>query len=272
MERQDGPLVSVVIPTFNSSGTIGQCLKSILNQSYKNIEIIVSDKFSSDNTIEIANRYGAKIVFKNNERSAQKNFGALHAKGSLIYFVDSDFVLEPDVVGRCVESVNGADAVMTINRSRGDGLWARSISYKRRLLSDETSVMAARFFRREGFFKVGGFDESLVAGEDLDIHRRLIEAGLRVKKVDAVEWHIGEPGTYRELILKGYYYGKTLPIYLKKNKGALTGNLNPFKSEYLRGILKEPSLLVLSLIIVQITTYMTTILGFLAKFFARKRI
>jgi GT2 family glycosyltransferase len=220
----------------------------------------------------MANRYGAKIVFKSNGRSAQKNFGALYAKGDLIYFVDSDFVLEPNVVGKCVESVNGADAVMTINRSRGDSLWARSISYKRRLLSDEASVMAARFFRREAFFKVGGFDESLVVGEDLDLHMRLIEAGLRVKKVDAIEWHIGEPKTYRELILKGYYYGKALPIYLKRNRGALARNLNPFKSEYLKGILNEPSLLVLSLIIVQMTIYMTTILGFLEEFSTRKKI
>jgi len=50
------PLVSVIIPTFNSGGTLGKCLRSIRNQTYGNVEIIVVDKFSTDKTKEIAKK------------------------------------------------------------------------------------------------------------------------------------------------------------------------------------------------------------------------
>jgi probable beta-1,3-galactosyltransferase len=55
------PLVSVIIPTYNSSRTLEKCLKSIKNQTYKNIEIIVVDNNSIDNTKEIAKKYTGKV-------------------------------------------------------------------------------------------------------------------------------------------------------------------------------------------------------------------
>lgn len=263
-ESIEEPLVSIIIPTYNSSGTIDQCLDSVRHQTYKNIEIIVCDNFSYDDTVDIAKRYNARILFKGWERAAQKNFGARRANGDILYFIDSDFVLEPDTVHRCVQSIRDTDAVVTVNRSIGKGLWAKSIAYKRELLADEDSVIAARFIKKESFFKVGGFDEKLTIGEDIDFHRRLVEAGFHVKKVDAVEWHIGEPETFRELVLRNYYYGQALREYLKKNKRAIVGHLKPFKLSFLRGIIREPSLLLMPLMIFQITLYIVVFLGLIA--------
>lgn len=53
MTMNNKPLVSVIIPTYNSSSTLEKCLRSIRSQSYKNIEIIIVDKFSNDSTGEI---------------------------------------------------------------------------------------------------------------------------------------------------------------------------------------------------------------------------
>jgi len=255
------PLISVIIPTYNSSRTIGQCLESVRCQTYKNIETIVCDNFSEDDTVDIARRYLPKVLFKGQERAAQKNFGAKHAGGDILYFIDSDFVLERDTIQRCVQSIGKADAVVTVNRSGGQGLWAKSIAYKRELLVDEESVIAARFIRRKIFFEVGGFDEELIVGEDIDLHRRLVEAGFHVKRVDAVEWHMGEPETFRELVLRNYYYGKALREYLKRNKRAIAGHLKPFKLNFLKGIIREPSLLLIPLATVQITLYIVISLG-----------
>ena len=260
----EGPLISIVIPTYNSSRTIGQCLESVKEQTYKNIEIIVCDNFSDDDTVDVAKRYGARVLSRGWERAAQKNFGAKHANGDILYFIDSDFVLEQDTVRRCVQSIGNADAVVTMNRSRGEGVWAKSIAYKRELLTDEESVIAARFLRRVSFFKVGGFKEELIVGEDIDLHRRLVVAGFRVRRVDAVEWHVGEPETFRELVLRNYYYGKGLRKYLRENKRAIVGHLNPFKTAFVAGFLKNPSPLVISLAVVQITTYITSLLGLLS--------
>ncbi|MDH5461884.1 MAG: glycosyltransferase [Candidatus Bathyarchaeota archaeon] len=256
-------LVSVIIPTYNSSETISQCLKSVKSQTYRNIEIIVCDNFSDDSTVEIARSYRAKVFLRGKERAAQKNFGAKQASGDILYFIDSDFVLERDTVRRCVQALQNSHAVVTVNRSSGKGLWARSMAYKRDLLAHEESVIAARFIRTKVFFEVGEFDEELIIGEDIDLHRRLIEEGYGIKQVDAVEWHIGEPESLRELVLKNYYYAGNLRHYLKKNKRAIVNHLNPFKISLMNGIIEQPSLLFFSLAIVQIVIYITSVLGML---------
>ena len=58
----ENPLVSVIIPTYNSSRTLEKCLESIKNQTYKNIEIIVVDNNSTDNTKEIAKKFADKAI------------------------------------------------------------------------------------------------------------------------------------------------------------------------------------------------------------------
>jgi len=84
------PLVSVVIPTRNSAGTIADCVKSVRSQSHRPVEIIVVDNYSTDSTVEIAKRNGALVMLRAGGRSAQKNWGAKFAKGEYLYFVDSD--------------------------------------------------------------------------------------------------------------------------------------------------------------------------------------
>ena len=65
-------MVSVVIPTYNSEKTLEKCLKSIMDQTFKNIEIIVVDRFSEDRTVEIAKRYGARIIQDYGEREREQ--------------------------------------------------------------------------------------------------------------------------------------------------------------------------------------------------------
>ena len=74
-------LISVIITTKNSSRTIKRCLKSIKNQSYENIELIVVDNNSIDNTKEIAYKFTNKVFNFSPERSAQRNFGSKKANG-----------------------------------------------------------------------------------------------------------------------------------------------------------------------------------------------
>ena len=92
----------------------------------------------------------------------------------------------------------------------------------------------------------------------------IIKAGFLDRRADAVELHMGEPETFRELVLKNYYYATSLRRYLKKNERAITGHLNPFKRAFIQGFLRNPSFLVVSLAIVQIVMYITSLLGLLA--------
>ena len=120
MNKTKAPLVSIIIPTYNSMNTLAKCLQSIKNQSCDDIEVIVVDRGSTDKTIEIAKSFAVKFfVVANKERSGQINYGVSQARGKYIYRVDSDFILEPTVVEDAVQkSENGGyDAIYVPNIS-----------------------------------------------------------------------------------------------------------------------------------------------------------
>jgi glycosyltransferase involved in cell wall biosynthesis len=77
------PLVSVVITTKNEEKNIENCLRSINGQTFTNVELIVVDNFSEDETVEIAKKYTTKVYFKGPERSSQRNYGVQVAKKEL---------------------------------------------------------------------------------------------------------------------------------------------------------------------------------------------
>ena len=88
-------LISVVIPTYNRAGTITRCLNSVLKQTYNNIEVIVVDDCSSDNTKEIVNSFSdSRLKYicldKNSGACVARNVGVSNAKGKIIAFQDSD--------------------------------------------------------------------------------------------------------------------------------------------------------------------------------------
>lgn len=97
------PLISIIVPIYNSAAFLPKCLDSILNQTYQNIEILLIDDGSSDNSREICNRYAKKdtritVVHKKHEGvSAARNSGLKIAVGDWIGFVDSDDFIEPDM-------------------------------------------------------------------------------------------------------------------------------------------------------------------------------
>src|SRR3990170_2464521 len=99
------PPVSVIIPTKDSAETIETCVTSIMEQSYPNIEVVVVDSYSSDNTREIAKKLGVKIIESEAMRSRARNIGAEKAKGELILFLDSDMEMDSAVVESCVKKV-----------------------------------------------------------------------------------------------------------------------------------------------------------------------
>lgn len=95
-------LISVVIPTYNSSKLLKKCIDSVLKQSYSNIEIIVVDDGSNDATESmIEKNYKDQIVYikqKNTGVSSARNTGIKHAKGDFIFFVDADDTIDVDAL------------------------------------------------------------------------------------------------------------------------------------------------------------------------------
>ena len=92
-------LISVIIPAYNAQKTIYRCLESILNQTYRNIEVIVVNDGSSDDTENICRQFEderVRIVNQKNQGVSQaRNTGIVLAQGKYICFVDSDdYVME----------------------------------------------------------------------------------------------------------------------------------------------------------------------------------
>ncbi len=100
------PRVSVIIPTFNAANYLEETLASVLGQTYKDIEVIVVDDGSTDNTAELVVKFGNRIRYVRQTNSSgpswPRNVGICLAKGSLISFFDSDDVMLPDKIGSAV--------------------------------------------------------------------------------------------------------------------------------------------------------------------------
>ena len=105
------PLVSIIVPVYNSEEYIFNSINSILNQTYKNIEIIIINDGSTDRTNEILNEIALKdkrIVYVNQKNigvSETRNKGIQLSKGEYITFMDSDDTVEPEYIEKLIEEV-----------------------------------------------------------------------------------------------------------------------------------------------------------------------
>ena len=95
-------LISVIINVYNGERFIAKCLESIINQTYKNLEILVINDGSTDNTLKICEQYKDErikiITTENLGLSLSRNVGIENAQGEYLYFVDSDDFVENDVI------------------------------------------------------------------------------------------------------------------------------------------------------------------------------
>jgi glycosyltransferase involved in cell wall biosynthesis len=243
---QQRPLVSVIIPTRNSAATLRQCIDSVREQTYAPIEIIVVDNHSTDGTFELAGDLADIAITAGNERSAQTNAGVRAATGEWIYRVDSDFVVEPDVVAEAIATAvtDGFDAILVHNESDPTvSRWARARAFERAMYRGDDTNVATRFLKKSLFEQVGGFDESLIAGEDYDLHLRVLDAGARMGRVEASELHLGEPRSLREVIEKHFFYGREMRRYTAKHGKKTVAQLSPVRPAFLsswRTLLRHP--------------------------------
>jgi len=259
------PRVSIIIPTFNSEKTLAFCLQSIKNQTYPNIETIIVDSFSQDKTIQIAKQFHTKILLTKTERSAARNLGAKVSKGVFVFFVDSDMELSPMVVEECVKLSRRkkADAVIIPEESVGKGFVAQCRSMEKEMRVGGKFSEAPRFFRKNVFNHVGGFDEKLVSGEDFDLGRRIELAGYKIKRCQAKIRHHEEEMSMKKLILKTYYYGKTFPSYLRKNPSLSIKTSCPIHiAKNLKMLRKKPKTFA-QLLFIKLAQYITYITSFL---------
>jgi glycosyltransferase involved in cell wall biosynthesis len=213
-------LVSVIIPTKNSAKTLEVCLESIKNQTYKNIEIIIIDNNSTDNTKEIAGKYTDKVFNYGPERSAQRNFGGKNSNGENIIFIDSDMKLSERIVESCFEKVKESESTKGIvipEESYGVGFWAKCKKLERSFYIGVDWMEAARFFDKKVFQEVGGYDENMTSGEDWDLSQRVGQK-YAIERISEFIYHNeGEINLFKTIIKK-FYYAKMFSGYIDKKE------------------------------------------------------
>ena len=246
-DNPEQPVVSVVVPTRNSSQYLAECLSSIRAQTYAAVELIVVDNHSDDGTVDIAHCYADAIYTAGPERSAQVNAGVRAATGTYVFRVDADFRLEPEVIAECVEHMRrGKHAVVVHNTADPTvGRLARVRKFEVDMYKYSLDHTAARFLARDVFFAVGGLREDVTAGEDYDFQNRLRRAGVLTVFADAEAVHLDEPTWLGPVLRKYFRYGRDFPNYRRYNGIESRRQLSFVRRDYLhhwRRFLAHPAL------------------------------
>lgn len=232
--EKNKPVVSVVVPTRNSASTLEACLKSIKNQTYPNLEVIVVDNHSTDGSRKLAEKYGVTLFVHGSERSSQKNYGAQRAHGDYLFFVDSDMEIPPETVDVCVRKMNGYEALILPEETIGETFWSRVLALERITYFGDMLFEAARFFKRNAFERSGGYDEEITGAEDCDLQAKLEQNERRVGHVAATIIHHEEELGLKDNLMKRYYYVKNSKKYLKERPHRAMAQFAPVKRSYLR--------------------------------------
>jgi len=164
------PLVSVIITTKNEEKHIGNCIESVRNQTYDNIEIIVVDNDSEDDTKKIAKEFGVKLYTLpkkikkeiKNFRGAQVNYGVSKSKGSIIFFPDADMTFDENLINEAVKMMKDNDALYIPEIVKGSGFFGKIRNFERSFY-DKTCIDAVRIIKKNLFESVGGFDTINIA-------------------------------------------------------------------------------------------------------------
>lgn len=178
-------MVSVIVPVFNAANFIHRSVESIINQSYNDLEIILINDGSTDNTIELLNAYAEKdnrirVIDQDNIGvAATRNVGLKNAKGEFILFIDSDDWLELDAIERLIEKMdNDTDIVfcsfdnanvpaeVIINESLKIEKWNREKQQLEFMRHQQMTGMLWNKLIRNCIIKDVKFDETVGYGED----------------------------------------------------------------------------------------------------------
>jgi glycosyltransferase involved in cell wall biosynthesis len=200
------PLVSIIIPAFNSAPHIEETLQSVRAQTYPHFEVIIMDGGSTDATVAIAQAWAGGDPrfkwFRQSDRatctprvSAARNEAVDASTGELLAFLDADDIWFPEKLARQVELFRQHPAVgLTFtNYYYWDGVRDLDLRYgpgnfppnqpRTRLIYSCLYGMSSVMARREIFQQANGFDESIPAAEDWDLWLRLAENGLETRGI-----------------------------------------------------------------------------------------
>jgi glycosyltransferase involved in cell wall biosynthesis len=180
VRENDAPLVSVIMPAYNSAEHIGEALDSVLAQDWHPLEVVVVDDGSTDDTAAIVRRYPDVVYVRQDNKgpSAARNAAVERSSGEFVANFDSDDLLPPT---RVSDQVRYLIAHPEVGVVFGRQEWMNAPEWMARdsVYGDVDGIpLSSVMFRRDVFFELGGYDTSFVHGEDMDLLVRMRERGI----------------------------------------------------------------------------------------------
>ncbi|CDM66264.1 glycosyltransferase [Pyrinomonas methylaliphatogenes] len=237
MSDKENPLVSVIIPCYKQAHFLSEAIESVLRQTYRNVETIVIDDGSPDNTSEVAARYAeVKCVRQENRGlSGARNRGIAESKGEYLVFLDADDRLLPHALESHLECllkhpecafVYGHHRLMALDGSQispqSKPRCPEEDHYFHLLQSCYIYPPGAVMFRRGVLDEVGFFNESQHAVEDWELYLRIArQFSILCHHQDVIEYRIyeGSMSTKASLMFQGALAAlKSQKKYVQKDR------------------------------------------------------
>ena len=194
---KDKPLITIITVVYNNEKTLERCIKSVLEQTYENIEYILIDGGSSDGTLDVIKKHEDAIDYYISEPDKgiyyAMNKGLGLASGDYIGILNSDDLYLGNAVNVSVNQImtdhsDGSVAIANMYDSNGDILWKyktlpfNDIAYLKRNPCNHQTL----FLSREGYNLIGSFDTNLKFAADLNSEYLMIQNSLNISRIDKV--------------------------------------------------------------------------------------
>jgi glycosyltransferase involved in cell wall biosynthesis len=189
------PRISVIVAARNAAAALARGLEAVIPQASDDIEVIVVDDFSTDETRAIASRYPVRLIAlaQHSGVSAARNRGADAARGEILFFLDADVVIAPGGMQRVLATMQKPEVGALIgsydSAPDDQSIVSRFKNLAHHYFHQHSNREATTFWgacgaiRRECFLAAGGFDEKrykLPSIEDVELGSRLVDRGVRI--------------------------------------------------------------------------------------------
>jgi len=181
------PRISIVTPSFNQGKYLEETIKSIIDQNYPNLEYIVMDGGSTDNSLDILKKYQNYLTYweshPDNGQADAIHRGFTHATGDILCYINSDDYFLPDALWEVARTyINNP----SLKWMAGEGIFVNEarkyikkrkylpICYETMLYFENCIFQPASFWRRDFYFQTGGIDTKLRFSFDYDLFMKFI--------------------------------------------------------------------------------------------------
>lgn len=174
---------SIIIPLYNQAEFVGQCIESALAQTYKNVEVVVVNDGSTDNSLEVAKRYPVMIVNQVNKGLAgARNAGVMNSTGQFLLPLDADDWIDPTYLEKTVPLMRGFVGIVSTNMQRF-GVHDQLLVAEIRTVDQELKsnfIPVCSLIDRNAFLDTGGYNDAAPGYEDWNLWIDILKRGWKM--------------------------------------------------------------------------------------------